>query len=920
MAENKENSFNETLNLPVTEFPMRGGLPQKEPLMLEKMKEDDLYGKIREKRDGAPKYILHDGPPYANGNIHLGHALNKILKDIILKYKTLQGFDAPYTPGWDTHGLPIEQRAIKDFGLKRHEIDTLVFRDKCKEFALGFVDTQREQFKRLGVLADWDNPYVTLMPKFEEEQIRVFGTMAEKGYIYKGKKPVYWCPHCETSLAEAEIEYAEDKATSIYIKFPLHDGKGKLAGNDVYCVIWTTTPWTIPANMAICIHPELTYVTIKVNDERWLVGEDLIPGFTKACKIESYEILERFKGRDLEGLTFKHPLYDLHSCYDRDSVVILGEHVTTEAGTGCVHTAPGHGVDDFNVGMKYGLEVLCPVDNKGKMTKDAGPFEGLFVDDCSVEVIKALAANGRLVGKESIRHQYPHCWRCKNPIIFRAAEQWFVSIDGFRKAALDAIDNEVKWIPGWGHDRIYNMIADRGDWCISRQRTWGVPIPIFYCKDCGEPIINKETIDRIATIFGEKGSNAWWEMTEEQLLPEGYKCPKCGGTHFKKESDIMDVWFDSGSSHYSVLRNWPKLTWPADLYLEGSDQHRGWFNSSLCTSVAMTGHAPYKACLTHGFLVDEQGRKQSKSLGNVVDPLKVCDQMGADILRLWVSSADYRNDLASSDSIMKQVSDTYRKIRNTVRYLLGNLSDFDATKDMVSYENMVEIDKFALDKLANLIEKYTEAFDNYEFHVAYHALHKFCTVDMSAFYLDIIKVRLYCDTKDGLERRSAQSAMWEILNAITILMAPVLSFTAEEIWQYLPSSKNQPYAMLSDWPKAKDEWKNPDLAAKWDKLISFRDEALKPLEQARSEKLIGQSLEARIIIHANKDEYSWLSEYEGYIPELLIVSQAELYLDDTKALTFEVVKASGTKCPRCWCYHEDNDPDGLCPRCQKVVK
>ena len=912
--ENQEKQYNDTLNLPKTEFPMRGSLPQKEPAILERQAKAGIYQLIRKSREGHPKYILHDGPPYANGHIHLGHSLNKILKDMIVKYKTLQGFDAPYVPGWDTHGLPIEQRAMKELGLKRHEIDTLVFRDKCREFALGFVEIQREEFKRLGVIADWEHPYITLLPEFEEEQIKVFGTMAEKGYIYKGHKPVYWCPHCETSLAEAEIEYEEKKSFSIYVKFPVKDGKGLLKEENLFAVIWTTTPWTLPANLAVCVHPELTYVVMRTGQERYLVGEALLESFTKACGIESYEIEQKIQGKELEGVVCRHPFLD------RDSIVILGEHVTTDAGTGCVHTAPGHGMEDFEAGKKYGLDILCPVDDKGRFTKEGGPFEGMFIDDANPAVLKTLAEKGLLLAKGSIRHQYPHCWRCKNPIIYRAAEQWFVSIDGFRQEALKAIDEKVRWIPAWGRDRIHNMIADRGDWCISRQRTWGVPIPIFYCKDCGEAIITKETTNHIAEIFGREGSNAWWAKEVSELLPQGFVCPKCGGSHFKKETDIMDVWFDSGSSHMAVLRKRPELAWPADLYLEGSDQHRGWFNSSLCTSVALTGEAPYKAVLTHGFLVDEQGRKQSKSLGNVVDPLKVIEQMGADILRLWVASADYRNDLASSQGILKQVSETYRKIRNTVRYLLGNVYDYDPERDAQPYKNLREIDRWALDRLARLIDKVTEAFENYEFHVAYHALHRFCTVEMSAFYLDIIKDRLYCERPDSPERRSGQQVLWEILKALTGLMTPILSFTAEEIWQYLPQSKEIPFAVLSSWPKKREEWLDEGLNQRWEKLIAVRDEALKALETARADKVIGHSLDARVVLRVNKNDYVWMTDYEKFLPDLLIVSQTELLLVDAEGISVEVTKASGEKCQRCWIYHEELNAEGLCPRCAKALK
>ncbi|MCL1804881.1 MAG: isoleucine--tRNA ligase [Clostridiales bacterium] len=917
MAQEPEKQYNDTLNLPKTDFPMRGGLPQKEPELLKRMEDADIYGLAQKSRAGRPKYILHDGPPYANGDIHLGHVLNKVLKDMIVKYKTMAGFDSPYVPGWDTHGLPIEHRAEKDLGLKRHEIDTLVFRDRCREFALEFVDIQREEFKRLGVRGDWDHPYITLTPDFEEAQIRVFGEMAAKGYIYKGLKPVYWCPECETSLAEAEIEYEDKKSHSIYVKFPLADGKGVVKTKDVSVVIWTTTPWTIPANLAVCFHPELTYVVAEAaredKKERYLVAEALLESFAGACGLSDLHIMESIQGKELEGLICRHPYLD------RDSLMILGEHVTTEAGTGCVHTAPGHGAEDFEMGVKYGLDTYCPIDIRGVFTEEGGPVAGMFIEDANPAILKLLAEKGMLLAKSTLRHQYPHCWRCKKPVMFRAAEQWFVSIDGFRQEALDAIDSQVRWVPPWGRDRIHNMIADRGDWCISRQRAWGVPIPIFYCEDCGEPVVDRAVIDRVAGIFGREGSNAWWIREAAELLPEGFACPGCGGKSFRKEKDIMDVWFDSGSSHMAVLDKRPELGWPSDMYLEGSDQHRGWFNSSLCTGVALRGSAPYRTVLTHGFLVDEKGRKQSKSLGNTVDPHKVIKQMGADILRLWVASVDYRNDMANSDGIMKQISEAYRKMRNTVRYLLGNVYDYDHERDGRPYGELMEIDRWALDQLARVMETVTRAFDEFEFHTAYHAIHRFCTVEMSAFYLDIIKDRLYCEKADSPQRRSAQQALWETLQALTLMLSPILTFTAEEIWQYLPESEELPFAQLGFWPEGREEWRDDGLDGRWKQLIDVREQVLKVLEDARADKMIGHSLEAKVILKAGRGVYGWLEEYEGMLADLFIVSQAELLMAEGEALTAEVVPAQGKKCARCWIYHEDVNEDGLCPRCAKVL-
>ncbi|MDR0469244.1 MAG: isoleucine--tRNA ligase [Peptococcaceae bacterium] len=917
MPEEQGKQYNDTLNLPKTDFPMRGGLPQKEPDILQRMEGDDIYSLVQKSRAGRSKYILHDGPPYANGNIHLGHALNKVLKDMIVKYKTMCGFDSPYVPGWDTHGLPIEHRAMLDLGLKRHEIDTLVFREKCKEFALQFVETQRVEFKRLGVRGDWDHPYITLTPDFEEAQIRVFGEMAAKGYIYKGLKPVYWCPDCETSLAEAEIEYEDKKSYSIYVKFPLTDGKGVVNTKDVFVVIWTTTPWTIPANLAICLNSELTYVVVeavwKEKTEYYLVAEALLEPFIKECGLSECHIVENIPGKDLEGLVCRHP-YE-----DRDSVLVLGNHVTTDAGTGCVHTAPGHGAEDFDTGRRYGLDIFCPIDHRGVFTAEGGPVAGLFIDDANPVVVKLLEEKGMLLAKGSLTHQYPHCWRCKKPVMFRAAEQWFVSIDGFRAGALDAIDRHVDWVPSWGRERIHNMIADRGDWCISRQRTWGVPIPIFYCEQCGESVITPETVDKVAGIFGKEGSNAWWIREASELLPEGFACPKCGAHGFIKEKDIMDVWFDSGSSHMAVLDKRPELGWPSDMYLEGSDQHRGWFNSSLCTGMALRGQAPYKTVLTHGFLVDEQGRKQSKSVGNTVDPHQVIKDMGADILRLWVASVDYRNDMASSPGIMKQISETYRKMRNTVRFLLGNVFDFDYEKHKQPYSGLLEIDRWALDRLARVIGQVTAAFEHFEFHTAYHALHRFCTVEMSAFYLDIVKDRLYCEKADSPQRRSCQQVLWETLQALTLMLAPILTFTTEEIWQYLPQSADTPYAQLAFWPKSEDGWQDDGLYQKWQKLIEVREQALKVLEEARGGKRIGQSLEAKILLRAGKDAYAWLSEYEKSLADLFIVSQTELSFVDGDGLDMEVVPAEGQKCNRCWVYHTDVDDEGVCPRCAEVL-
>ena len=905
--------YGKTLNLPETDFPMRGNLPQREPEILEFWQQKNIYQLVQAHNAGKPKFVLHDGPPYANGNIHTGHVLNKVLKDIIVKYKSMAGFDAPYVPGWDTHGLPIEQRAIKQLGINQHSEDKAAFREKCEEFARGFVDTQREQFKRLGVRADWEHPYITLQKEFEAEQIGAFGEMAKKGYIYKGKKPVYWCAECETALAEAEVEYADVKSPSIYVKFAVTDGKG-LLGDDVSFLIWTTTPWTIPANLAICIHADYTYAVVQLDKHKLVLAKELLPKVAEDVGIADYSVLAEFKGQELEGIVCKHPLYD------RDSVVILGDHVTLDAGCGCVHTAPGHGVEDFEVGQRYGLEVLSPVDNRGYFTAEAGKYAGMEINAGGKEVVKDLDACGALLKLQWITHSYPHCWRCKKPIIFRATEQWFCSIEGFREKALAEID-KVQWIPAWGHDRIYNMVKDRSDWCISRQRAWGVPIPIFYCADCGKEIINDETIKHIQKLFAEHGSNIWFAKEADELAPAGLKCD-CGCTHFRKETDIMDVWFDSGSSHLAVLEQRPELTWPADLYLEGSDQHRGWFNSSLNIAVACKGQAPYKAVLTHGFLVDEKGAKMSKSQGNALDPLDVINKMGADVLRLWVSSADYRSDLAINNNILKQVSETYRKIRNTARFLLSNLNDFDPAADALPYAELREVDRWFLHRLQLLIEKTRAAYDAYEFHSVHHAIHRFCVVEMSNFYLDITKDTLYAELPQDKQRRSVQTVMYQILDALLRLLTPILAFTSEEIYRYLPKLPGQPESVqLLDMPSVNPAWLDEALDAKWQKLAACKEQVAGQLELARQAKQIGHSLDARVTIKAAGEQLALLQEMAAELPHLFIVSQCVLEAKADGELEISVEPAHGHKCARCWIYSEDIEAEGgVCPRCAAVLE
>lgn len=915
--------YSKMLNLPQTEFPMRGNLPQKEPDIQAWWDEVDIYKQVQEQQKGKPKFVLHDGPPYANGDIHLGHALNKILKDIIVKYKSMQGYDAPYVPGWDTHGLPIEHAIIKSEKLDRHQISVTDFRKKCEEYALSFIDKQKQQFRRLGVRGDWDDPYITLKPEYEAEQIKVFGTMANKGYIYQGKKPVYWCPSCETALAEAEIEYRDKVSQSIYVAFPVTDGKGILGEQDAYIVIWTTTPWTIPANLAISVHPDFEYTMIHSEGKRYLVAKELAESVAKVANFASYTLEGSWKGTELEHIVTKHPLFD------RQSPVVLGDHVTLDQGTGCVHTAPGHGVEDYAMGLKYGLDILAPIDDKGHFTDEAGQFAGAYYAKGNKLVIDALRDAGALLAEGEIQHQYPHCWRCKGTVMYRATKQWFASIDGFRQQLLEEI-KKVQWVPAWGEQRMHNMIADRGDWCISRQRVWGVPIPILYCEDCNKEIINDQSIAIISDIFRKEGSQSWWIRDAKDFLPEGYTCA-CGSTHFRKEQDIMDVWFDSGSSHAAVANVRDDLTWPTDIYLEGSDQYRGWFNSSLSTSVATRGQAPYKTVIGCGMVVDGEGRKMSKSLGNGVDPLEVSSKMGADILRLWVSSAEYRADIRISDNILQQIAEVYRKIRNTFRFLLGNLDGFDYKQHRVAYEDMQEIDQYALVRLQRLIERVTEAYNRFDFHIVYHAIHNFCTLDMSAFYLDILKDRLYTSAPDSQSRRAAQTVLYEVLLALVKLITPILSHTAEEIWKYIPGDKLLSPQMEA-MPAVDQGYLDQQIEDKWDKVIKIREEILKPLEVARKDKVIGHSLGANVDLYPEQDVYDVLSTLDD-LDKVLIVSKVTLHdpsaaapehAAEVKGLKVVVTQAPGEKCERCWVVTTDigSDPEHptLCSRCAEQIK
>ncbi|ASS75836.1 isoleucine--tRNA ligase [Tumebacillus algifaecis] len=910
--------YSKTLNLPETEFPMRGNLPQREPGMLQQWEDMKLYEKVQAKQAGKPKFVLHDGPPYANGDIHLGHALNKILKDIIVKFRTMEGFDAPYVPGWDTHGMPIEHAIIKNKGINRHEVSVTDFREMCKNYALDFVERQKGQFKRLGVRGDWENPYITLLPEYESRQIRVFGEMAKRGYIYKGLKPVHWCASCETALAEAEVEYADKKSPSIYVKFAVKDGRGVLPEGS-FIVIWTTTPWTLPANMAIALGADFEYSLVEVNGEKLLLAKGLVEEVLKAAGVEGEpNVVATFKGQDLERVVAQHPFLD------RESLVILGEHVTLESGTGCVHTAPGHGMDDYMVGLQYGLPVLAPVNGQGKFTKDAGPYEGQFYMKANKQIMADLQESGHLFASSEIDHSYPHCWRCKNPVFFRATEQWFGSIDKFRDQLLEQI-KQVSWSPEWGEVRLHNMVADRGDWCISRQRMWGVPIPIFYCTDCDKEIINDQTIDKVANLFAEHGSQVWFEKEAADLVPEGLTC-SCGGTSFRKETDTMDVWFDSGSSHMAVTDARPEMQWPADLYLEGSDQYRGWFNSSLSTAVAIRGKAPYKSIVSHGFMLDGEGRKMSKSLGNVVDPLKVMEQYGADILRLWVASVDYRSDFRVSDAILKQVAEVYRKIRNTFRYLLGNLSGFDPAQHVVSKEQMLEIDRWALNKFEQFRKRVVQGYRDYDFHIVYHEVNNFCTVDMSAFYFDVSKDRMYTVAPDALERRSGQTAMYEILFGLTKLVAPILTYTADEVWPFVPGTTDES-VQLTQWSDPNTYDIDELLEQKWEGILRVRDEVLKALEVARKEKVIGKGLTAAVDLYPNAETLTVLQSTPR-LGEVLGVSQVNLQElgaavpDDATAyegLSIRVRAAEGETCERCRIVTplvgQNEDHPTICPVC-----
>ena len=923
MAQN----YNDTIHKMQTPFEMRAGLPKKEPKMLEDWEQNHVYEQMIKNNEGKPQYILHDGPPYANGNIHMGTALNKIIKDIIIRYKNMSGFQAPYVPGYDTHGLPIELKALSSLGDKKAGVSKLELRQICKEFATEHIGVMNEQFKRLGVQGDFENPYLTLRPEFEARQVEIFGEMAKKGYIYKGMKAVYWCPEDRTALAEAEIEYAEDECDSIYVRFKLTDDpNGVLAKHNIpldkaWIVIWTTTTWTLPANVATCLNPNLEYAFVKIGDAYHIMARELVESTMKGCHIDEYEVLpETVLGSELELMQYQHPFLD------RKGLVILGDHVTLEGGTGCVHTAPGHGVEDFEVCVNHypQVPVVVPVDDAGRLTAEAGEkFAGLKVWDANKVILEHIKESGHLMGVQHITHQYPHCWRCHHPIIFRATEQWFCSIDAFKEDVYKAIDS-VHWQPAWGHDRMAGMVRDRSDWCISRQRVWGVPIPVFYCKKCGKYHITDASIKAVSDLFRKEGSDAWYKYAANDILPKTEVC-ECGASDWEKDPDIMDVWFDSGSTWSAVCRERPELRWPVDMYMEGADQFRGWFQSSLLTSVATQGVAPYREVLCHGWVVDAQGKQMHKSAGNGMEPSEIIRDYGADIIRLWVASSDYTVDVRAGKEIFRQLSEAYRKMRNTARFMLGNISDFDPAKDMVDDDQLFEIDRWALEACNKLTATMRDAYEHYDFSCAYHALYNFCVIDMSNFYMDVIKDRLYC--ADDHARRCAQTALYRILVDFTKLLAPILCFTSQEIWSYIPKLDGmKDYVVFEQMPEAKAA-ADEAFEAKWDRIMAIRDDVKKVLEQARADKVIGSALEAGLTLYCSKEVYDFLNAIPmDELADLFIVSHVDLVEGEggvkglVEGLGVSAAHAAGNKCLRCWKYETTVGEDGLCPRCAKVLK
>ncbi len=925
--------YTSTLNLPQTSFAMRANLPQREPDMLRYWQEKDLYNRLLANAEGKPQFALHDGPPFSNGNIHMGHALNKILKDIINKSKIMEGYRVPYVPGWDNHGMPIESAIIKKNKLDRKKMSISEFRSACHKFAQDFVDKQSEQFQRLGVVGDWEHPYITMAPEFEAREVRVFGEMFKRGYIYKGLKPVYWCPHDETALAEAEIEYADDKCTSIFVKFKINDDKGKLPTinlNKTYFIIWTTTTWTLPGNLAIALNPIENYAVLRAADGNcYIVAEALAAKTMAAGGIEEYETVLTMPGREFEFMTARHPFLD------RDSIVVNADYVTMDSGTGCVHTAPGFGADDYNTCKRYNIDIVVPVDDRGYQTEEAGKYAGLYYEKSNEVILADMQESGALFASETTVHSYPHCWRCKNPIIFRATPQWFCSVAGFKDEAVAACE-PVTWLPAWGGERMVQMIRERADWCISRQRHWGLPIPVFYCEDCGEAICNDESIDKVAKVFAEKGSNAWFDMEASEILGEDFVCPVCGKKHFSKETNTLDGWFDSGSTHFSVIDDSTDVEWPADVYLEGADQYRGWFQASLLTAIGSgKKDAPFKQVLTHGWVVDGEGKAMHKSLGNVINPDDIVKKYGADLVRLWVASSDYQVDVRVSDNIFKQLSETYRKIRNTARIIMANLGDFNPDTDCVALEDMLDIDRWALSRLEALISEVRAAYDGYSFHLVYHAINNFCTVDMSKLYIDITKDRVYVENPTSKARRSAQTALYYIISALVKMIAPILSYTAEEIWQAMPhaSTDDKISVFLSEMPKAEGKYAF-DGAERWEELFTLRDDVMKAPEIARAEKKIGKSLDAKVTVYtADAAVLELLGKFtEEELKTVFITSGAHVvnaaapegaYVPEEGKLSVLVLNADGQRCDRCWCYSAEGESDEegfICERCKKILE
>ncbi len=930
--------YTSSLNLPKTEFSMKANLPTREPETLEYWKSIDLYQSMIDTRADKPTFTLHDGPPFSNGNIHMGHALNKILKDFINKYKAMTGYRIACIPGWDNHGMPIESAIIKKNKLDRKKMSVSEFRSACEKFAQGFIDIQREQFKRLGLVADWDNPYCTMTPEFEAAEVEIFGEMYKRGYIYKGLKPVYWCPKDETALAEAEIEYATDKCTSIYVKFRVNDDKGLFEGicdkSNTYFIIWTTTTWTLPGNLAIALNPVENYVVAKAESgECYVVAEALCEKTMKEGGVESYEIIATFKGSELEFIKTQHPFLD------RESVVVNADYVTMDSGTGCVHTAPGFGADDYQTCRRYNIDIIVPVDDRGYQTEEAGKYAGMYYAVSNDAILADMKESGALFASQEIEHEYPHCWRCKSPIIFRATPQWFCSVDAFKDEAAKSCEG-LTWLPAWGEDRMVQMIRERADWCISRQRHWGLPIPVFYCDDCKAPVCNDETIAVVSKLFGERGSNAWFDLDASEILPEGFTCPCCGkGKTFTKEGNTLDGWFDSGSSHYAVLKKHEDRQWPADIYLEGGDQYRGWFQASLLTAVGASGEigAPFKAVLTHGWVVDGEGKAMHKSLGNSISPDDIVKKYGADLVRLWAAAADYHVDVRCSDNIFKQLSETYRKIRNTARIMMANLGDFNPDTDMVAFDDMQEIDRWIVAETNNLVKLCLEGYDTYEFHIAYHAINKFCTIELSKLYIDITKDRLYVERADSAARRSGQSALYTVLSSLVRLLAPMISYTAEEMWKYMPhaSEDNLKSVFLNDMPKFDEALaeKTAELCQRWEQMLTYRDDVMKALEIARANKMIGKALDAKVTVYTNDNGvYESISAFGDQLATVYTTSGAHVVLGNAPEGAFAetqtgiavlVENADGCKCGRCWSYSTkgitDNEGGFLCERCQNIL-